>query len=204
MERNHTVTGATTRPMNTTPEAAYEGDAVLMARLVQGEEQALSTLYDRYARLIYAIAFRISGDQNSAEEVTQDVFQAIWQSAASFQSDANLASWIMGIARHRAIDTTRSRRFRARQRETELPEDQPSADSGADESTDRLLLREVMKEALTSLPSAQRQPLTLAFYGGLTHHEIALQLGEPIGTIKSRMRLGLLKLRSSLGHLREA
>jgi RNA polymerase sigma-70 factor, ECF subfamily len=192
------------RPTAHSMSGGCDSDLVLMAQVVRREEQALGTLYDRYARLIYAIALRISGDHSYAEEITQDVFQAIWQSAASFQAEASLASWIMGIARHRAIDATRSRRYRARHRETELSDDGAGHPNAADEAIDQLLLRQVVSKALTTLPATQRQPLTLAFYGGLSQHEIATQLGEPVGTIKSRMRLGLLKLRTHLGYLREA
>jgi RNA polymerase sigma-70 factor (ECF subfamily) len=177
-------------------------DSLLIARVVRREEAALGTLYDRYSRLIYAIAFRISNDHNVAEEVTQDVFYAVWQSADNFHCDGNLVSWLMGIARHRAIDATRSRRFRARQRELTLLDTQSDQLSG-DEPTERLVLRETIRSALGTLPLAQQQPLALAFYGGLTHTEIASQLGEPVGTIKSRMRMGMLKLRDMLQSARE-
>jgi RNA polymerase sigma-70 factor (ECF subfamily) len=178
-------------------------DAALIERIVRREEYALGILYDRYARLVYAIALRISGEHSIAEEVTQDVFHAIWQSAASFQSDGNLSHWIMGIARHRAIDATRTRRYRSQQREIGLTNDQPDIASTNDEPTDQLLLRQVIQNALTSLPNSQSRALTLAFYGGLTHLEIASELDQPIGTIKSRMRLGMLKLRSILDFLQE-
>lgn len=199
MESTYTTTAYPRRGL---ASAEREQDALLIARVAHHEERALGDLYDRYSRLIYAIALRIAGDHNTAEEVTQDVFHAVWQSAGSFQSDGNLPSWLMGIARHRAIDATRSRRYRARQRELMLVDDQtPSAQ--LDEPTEQLLLREVVRSALATLPPAQRQPLALAFYAGLTHHEIADRLGEPVGTIKSRMRLGMIKLRDLLGFVRE-
>lgn len=200
MESTHTTTAYPRRGL-----ASAEGDqdAALISRVAHQEERALGDLYDRYSRLIYAIALRIAGDHNIAEEVTQDVFHAVWQSAGSFQIDGNLPSWLMGIARHRAIDATRSRRYRARQRELTLVDDQPTGSAQLDEPTDQLLLREVVRSALTTLPLAQRQPLALAFYGGLTHHEIADRLGEPVGTIKSRMRLGMSKLRDLLVFVRE-
>jgi RNA polymerase sigma-70 factor (ECF subfamily) len=175
-------------------------DGLLIACIARRDEQALGELYDRYRRLIYAIAFRIAADHNSAEEITQDVFHAVWQSAGSFQSGANLTSWLMGITRHRAIDATRSRRFRARHREQTLFDEAGGLAFSTEEPTDRLLLREVIRVALGRLPAAQRQPLTLAFYDGLTHTEIADHLGEPVGTIKSRMRLGMHKLRELLAH----
>jgi RNA polymerase sigma-70 factor (ECF subfamily) len=195
---NACTTAANTRPLTGTSPA----DAILIARIARREEAALGELYDRYSRLIYAIALRIANDHNIAEEVTQDVFHAIWQSAASFHAQGSLNGWIMGIARHRAIDATRSRRFRARQREQALYED--TCTTSNEEPHDLLLLATMVRDALTNLPNTQRQPITMAFYGGLTHTEIAAQLGEPVGTIKSRMRLGLLKLRDILRSINES
>lgn len=203
MESSHTTEGTIGRPRWGAASDDVERDAALIARIARREERALGDLYDRYARLIYAIALRIAGDHSVAEEVTQDVFHAVWQSASSFRSGASLPSWLMGIARHRAIDATRSRRYRARLSELTLLESQPAGVEPGDEPTNRLLLREVVRSALTALPATQSQALALAFYGGLTHHEIADQLGEPVGTIKSRMRLGMLKLRDLLGPIRE-
>ncbi len=199
MERSYSASGS--HPWKNGEE--HPTDTALIERIVRREEYALGILYDRYARLVYAIALRISGEHSIAEEVTQDVFHAIWQSAASFQPDGNLSHWIMGITRHRAIDATRTRRYRSQQREITLVADQPDLVSTSDEPTDQLLLRQVIQNALTALPNSQSQVLTLAFYGGLTHIEIASQLEQPIGTIKSRMRLGMLKLRSMLGYLHE-
>jgi RNA polymerase sigma-70 factor (ECF subfamily) len=174
-------------------------DEELIARVCWREEPALATIYDRYSRLIYTIALRIVGDRESAEEVMQDVFQAVWQSAGSFQPTGNFSAWLIGIARHRAIDATRSRRHRARARE-ELLDDQRVINRGGegDGYADTLMLRAVVGAALAQLPASQRQAIELSYYGGLTHSEIAAQLGEPIGTVKSRMRMGLLKLRELL------
>src|SRR5215212_2192653 len=114
-------------------------DEELIARVRWHEEPALATIYDRYSRLIYTIALRIVGDRESAEEVTQDVFQAVWQSAGSFQPSGNFSAWLIGIARHRANDATRSRRHRARARE-ELLDDQRVSGHDAGEA-DMLMLR---------------------------------------------------------------
>ena len=179
-------------------------DAELIERVCRGEEPALGAIYDRYGRLIYTIALRITGDRESAEEVTQDVFQAVWQSAGSFQPTGNFSAWLIGIARHRAIDATRSRRHRARARE-ELLDDERMAGRGAESDgyADVLMLRAVVRAALAELPASQRQAIELGYYGGLTHTEIAAQLGEPVGTVKSRMRMGLLKLRELLKAVEE-
>lgn len=176
-------------------------DDELVALIAQRQEQALGAVYDRYARLVYVVALRITGDRLTAEEVMQDVFQNIWQSAAGFQSTSGaFSSWLMGITRHRAIDAMRSRRERARSREQELT---PDISGGAtsdspEQEVDRRLLREQVRAALAELPTSQRQAVELAYYGGLTRSEIAESLGEPLGTIKTRLRLGLLKLRDLL------
>lgn len=186
---------------SSTPRAPLAGapsDEELIARVCWREEPALGAIYDRYHRLIFTIALRIVGDRDLAEEVVQDVFQAVWLSAGSFQPNGSLSAWLVGITRHRAIDATRSRRFRARAREDMLDDDRLVGVAAADASADGLLLRAVVRAALAELPALQRQAIELGYYGGLTHAEIATRLGEPVGTIKSRMRMGLMKLRELL------
>jgi RNA polymerase sigma-70 factor (ECF subfamily) len=178
-------------------------DEELIARVRWHEEPALAEIYDRYSRLIYTIALRIVGDRESAEEVMQDVFQAVWQSAGSFQPTGNFSAWLIGIARHRAIDATRSRRHRARAREELLDDERVAGGGAGDGYADDLMLRAVVRAALAELPASQRQAIELGYYGGLTHSEIAAQLGEPVGTVKSRMRMGLLKLRELLKAVEE-
>jgi RNA polymerase sigma-70 factor (ECF subfamily) len=182
---------------------ATSPDEELIARVRWREEPALSAIYDRYSRLIFTIALRITGDRQSAEEVMQDVFQAVWQSAGSFQPNASFPAWLIGIARHRAIDVTRSRRYRSRARE-EIFDEQIAQHVGATEApTDAILLRQAIRGAMDKLPAPQRQALTLAYYNGLTCQEIALRLGEPVGTVKSRMRLGLSRMREILRAVEE-
>jgi RNA polymerase sigma-70 factor (ECF subfamily) len=197
VELNRSTSGGRSKPAGTPP------DEELIARVRWHEEPALATIYDRYSRLIYMIALRIVGDRESAEEVMQDVFQAVWQSAGSFQPSGNFSAWLIGIARHRAIDATRSRRHRARAREELLDDQRVAGQGGADDYADVLMLRAVMRAALAELPASQRQAIELGYYGGLTHTEIAARLGEPVGTVKSRMRLGLIKLRAILKTLEE-
>jgi len=179
-------------------------DEELIARVRWREEPALATIYDRYSRLIYTIALRIVGDRELAEEVVQDVFQAVWQSAGSFQPSGNFSAWLIGIARHRAIDATRSRRHRARARE-ELLDDERMAGQGGpgDGGADVLMLRAVVRDALAELPASQRQAIELAYYGGLSQSEIAERLGEPLGTVKTRTRLAMMKLRDALKPIME-
>lgn len=175
-------------------------DDELLALVARGDEPALGVLYNRYGGLVYTIALRVTGDRQTAEEVTQDVFQGVWQSAGGYQAGRGAcAAWLAGIARHRAIDATRSRRERARTREQTYDHGAFAETTGApDPELTDLDLREAVRSALDSLPNAQRQAVELAFYGGLTRTEIAERLGEPLGTVKTRLRLGLLKLRDLL------
>ena len=181
-------------------ELASLRDEELLALIVRRQERALGAIYHRYGRLVYTIALRITGDRETAEEVVQDVFQNVWQSAGSFQPDAGaFSSWLLSITRHRAIDATRSKRERARAREQALDFDWPAGeDAGLEREVAQGLLRDAVREALGALPPNQRQAIELAYYGGLTRMEIAERLGEPLGTIKTRLRLGLLKLRDLL------
>jgi RNA polymerase sigma-70 factor, ECF subfamily len=179
------------------PSALRDED--LMRMVVQRDESALGALYDRYIRLVYAVSLRITGDRETAEEVVQDVFQAIWQSAGGYRPGASVSAWMMGIARHRAIDAMRSKRERARSREFSLDPGLPTGDDASPETeAGRSALREAIRDALGTLPVPQRQAIEMAYYGGLTRDEIAKATGEPLGTVKTRLRLGLLKLRDLL------
>jgi RNA polymerase sigma-70 factor, ECF subfamily len=180
-------------------------DEELIALVARGDEAALGAVYDRYGGLVYTIAMRVTGDRQTAEEVTQDVFQGVWQTAGSYQAGRGAcAAWLVGIARHRAIDAARSKRERARSREQTYDQGTFAETTGApDPELTDLDLREAVRAALDSLPPAQRQAVELAFYGGLTRVEIAERLGEPLGTVKTRLRLGLLKLRDLLRSIAE-
>jgi RNA polymerase sigma-70 factor (ECF subfamily) len=187
----------------TTKDLRLLRDEELLELILRRQDSALGEIYDRYARLIYTIALRITGDRETAEEVVQDVFQNVWQAAASFQAGiGSFSSWLVGIARHRAIDATRSKRERARTREQNLNDDVPLvADTDIERTLDQSLLRDAVRKALKELPSHQRQAVELAYYGELTRVEIAEKLGEPLGTVKTRLRLGLIKLRDLLSAL---
>ena len=184
----------------TVQELASATDEELMALVLRRQEAALGALYDRYVRLVYAVALRITGDRETAEEVVQDVFQNVWQAAGSFQPGVgSFAAWLLGIARHRAIDATRSKRERARTREQTLDDLRPAGEAASlEREVGQRLLRDAVRAALEALPANQRQAIELAYYGGLTRIEIAERLNEPLGTVKTRLRLGLLKLRDLL------
>ncbi len=178
-------------------------DETLLGLIRSQDESALSSLYERYSRLLYSIALRITGDSGSAEEITQDVFQAVWQRAAQFRPNSgSVQAWLGGIVRHRALDEVRSRWHRARQNEFTL-DTMPDLQAAMERGWEHLsILRADMRAALARLPVKQRQALELAFYGGLTSQEIAARLGESVGTIKSRLRLGLDKLRDVVANTR--
>jgi RNA polymerase sigma-70 factor (ECF subfamily) len=190
------------------PMAAGVGalrDDELLALVARGDEAALGAVYDRYGGLVYTIALRVTGDRQTAEEVAQDVFQGVWQTAGSYQAGRGAcAAWLVGITRHRAIDAMRSKRERARTREQTIEVGGFAETTGApDPQMSDFDVRDSVRSALDTLPPPQRQAIELAYYGGLTRVEIAERLGEPLGTVKTRLRLGLLKLRDLLRPLAE-
>ena len=181
-------------------EAAQELQTQLLLRIAAKDRQALADFYDTTAHILFSTAVRIVGDAQEAEEVMQDVFVQIWEKAAAF--DAQLGTplnWVLRITRNRSIDRLRSRQRRARviqEFETEfleIPAPQPACYAGLSEDE----LTEV-RSAVNSLPADQRQAIELAFFGGLSHGEIAATLNEPLGTVKARIRRGMLKLRDAL------
>jgi RNA polymerase sigma-70 factor, ECF subfamily len=198
MQREH-LWNATVR-QHVAAEDTDSSDTALLMQVQQRDEHALALLYDRYGRLVYTIALHITGDQLVAEEVVQDAFYAIWQSAGSFQLDRSARAWMIGIVRHRAIDAMRTRQYRARARETVL-----TTSATMDVLTlpdDQLRIRvlgQVVRDALANLSVAEQQVIGLAYYGGLTGMEIAARLQLPLGTVKSRLRSALMKLRAAVG-----
>lgn len=179
-------------------------DEMLLELISSHDESALSSLYERYARLLYSIALRITDDRAAAEEVLQDVFHSVWHRATTFRPAAgSVSAWLSGIARNRAIDEVRSRWHRAREREIPLdylPDLSGAMERGLEHFT---VLRADLWHALGSLPSLQRQAIELAYFGGFSSSEIAAHLNEPIGTIKGRLRLGMEKLRHTLASFME-
>ena len=175
-------------------------DAELMERVRRGDETALAALYDRYAGLILTVALRIIGDRELAEEVMQDSFLRVWNASNTYRSNrGQVSGWLIGITRNRAIDMLRSRQHKGRQRErTPLPEPGDEDRFGVSDETDAVVTRQAVADALAGLSMAQRQVVELAYYGGMSQSEIARQLGEPLGTIKSRTRVAMEHLRSAL------
>jgi RNA polymerase sigma-70 factor, ECF subfamily len=175
-------------------------DISLLHQIVDRDRTAVSILYDRYARIIYTIAYKVLGSREESEEVVIDVFNQVWRSAASYNpAKARVDTWLFMITRSRALD-----RLRAIGRSTKvnlacvnavalsLQTQTPDENLLASERGDRL------KSALNQLPTAQKEALELAYYQGLTHAQIAAVTGKSLGTIKTRIRLGLSKLKSIL------
>ncbi len=172
-------------------------DTALAALLREQPAAGLAALYDRYGRLIFSVALRIVQDHGTAEEITQDVFLRCWRNIDRYHAQqGSLLSWLLAIAHHRAIDELRSRRGKHARHEISDGTIQPlvALDRGFDEA----LLREEIHTALHSLPPAQRDVIELIFWGGLTRREVADRLNLPLGTVHTRLRLGMEKLRAAL------
>ncbi len=158
-------------------------------------------LYDRYGGLVYTIALRVVGDPALAEEVMQDTFLRCWTGAATFrQAEGRFAAWLGRIARNRAIDLLRGRQHQGRLRERAAIIDvaTPSLMATVSDPADLVAIRHTVAAAIEALPAAQRSVVELAFYGGLTQVEIARLLGEPVGTVKTRTRAAMERLRLAL------
>jgi RNA polymerase sigma-70 factor (ECF subfamily) len=167
-----------------------EDAAVLMERVRARDADAFEALYDAHHRLVYGVALRMLGDAAGAEDVTQAVFIKVWSSPELFRG-GNFAAWIVRVTRNRALDVLRSRATRS---EGEFPESMPESE-GVEEVAFARIDAQRVRNALAELPGEQREPIELGFFSGITHEEIARRSGIPLGTIKTRIRSGLRKLR---------
>ena len=178
---------------------ADEADRQVLVDLGEGRLDALETLYDRYRAMAYAIALRITADATLAEDVVQDAFLGVWRHAERYvEGRGSVKTWLLAIVHHRAIDAVRRRRPASELPDPELPA--PPQLVVADVWTEvagRLDAVEV-RAAIATLSDVQREAIELAYWGGLSQTEIAQRTGAPLGTVKSRMRLGLLALRQRL------
>jgi RNA polymerase sigma-70 factor (ECF subfamily) len=182
-------------------------DATLLARMGDGDEQALGTLYDRWHGLVHAVVQRIVRNTDDVDDVVEDAFWQAWRQADRFDpSRGSVQTWLLTIARSRALDRVRADK---RRREDQLESDtgetvvQLASDSDPAMDAEHAERRNVVIAALADLPTEQRQALELGYYAGLSQSEIAERTGQPLGTVKTRMRLGMQKLKDSLRILRE-
>jgi RNA polymerase sigma-70 factor, ECF subfamily len=175
------------------PQPTVEDDASLLALVRNGDEQAMAALFDRYSKIVYSVALRVLRDPAAAEDVLQEIFMQVWRNPESFTSArGSLAGWLAVVARNRSIDTLR------RRRPTDSVEDVVLASSTDTASeVERSSLMERARGVIATLPGEQRKTLEMAFFDGLTHSEIAEMTGDPLGTVKTRIRSALLTLRKA-------
>jgi len=190
---------------DTAPRPSPAGDADLIAQAARGDERAIGQLYDRYGAVLYAVAYRIVGEQADAEEVVLEALAQAWRDAPRFEPGrGSVAGWLTMIARSRALDLVRARSRRERITATAAADrpDAPPAMSDFRPDPARALdhdeRRRQVRHALATLSPPQRQAIELAYFEGLSQTEIAERLQEPLGTVKTRVRLGMQKLRECL------
>jgi RNA polymerase sigma-70 factor, ECF subfamily len=173
---------------------AIAPDLALVTAIRSGDQGAMAALYDRFSSIVYAVALRVLQDTGAAEDVLQDIFMQLWRNPGAFDSSrGNMAAWLAVIARNRAIDALRKRRP-----QDDIEDVIVSVESDLASEADRSRAMAKVRGALQAMPSPQRSALEMAYFEGLTHTEIAQKTGEPLGTVKTRIRTGLLSLRKIL------
>ncbi len=177
-------------------------DETLINLIAEAQENALGELYDRYSRLVYSVALGILGEPDRAEDVTQEVFERVWEKAKTYSPAAGkVVNWLASIARHRSIDLYRHARSHRETMEMSWQEAESIALTDGNNTEWEAYLeerQEVIRQAVAQLPPDQRQALGMAFFLGYSHQEIADILHEPLGTVKTRIRLAMQKLRMLL------
>jgi RNA polymerase sigma-70 factor (ECF subfamily) len=183
-----------------------EDDRALVARVTAGDGAALEALYRRYGRPCYGLARRILTDDQFAQDVVQEVFLTVWRDAARFDpSRGAFSSWLLSMTHHKAVDAVRREEtLRKRRTSADVLEDSVSDAAPVDDEVWSLLRRSRVREALAVLPDAQREALTLAYFGGYTQREIAGLTDTPLGTVKTRMLAGMRRLREALDEISDA
>jgi RNA polymerase sigma-70 factor (ECF subfamily) len=193
--------GAVTSPARRPDDAS--GDADVMRRIRAGDRSAVDDLYERFRRPAFALARRILGDDAQAEDVLQEVFLSVWRDPAAFdRGRGSVASWLLAVVHHKAVDAVRreeSQRRRQVQAEDEMALAAPTATRDVEDEAWSRLVAEQVRTALGVLSVAQREALTLAYYGGYTQREVAALTGAPLGTVKTRMLAGMRRLKQELG-----
>jgi RNA polymerase sigma-70 factor (ECF subfamily) len=185
------------------PEPSQISDSDLLHAVARGDEAALAGIYDRYHLILFGLILRILHDREEAEDVLQEAFLQVWRRSADFDEARGRAfTWLVTIARSRALDRLRSAGSRARLAE-QAAQTTPDETSDAAQDAVKSESGAKVRKALNDLPEEQRKTLFLAYFEGLTQTEIAERLGDPLGTVKTRMRSGIIKLRELLGSSRD-
>lgn len=184
-----------------TSELTRLADEDLLTLVERGDADAFEVVYDRHSRVAFSLAFRLLGDRQAAEDLVQDAFLSVWRGAGGYSpSRGSVRNWLLSILHNRGVDRLRTLGAMARRQDAleQVELRRPDEPDAAALGIERVLAGTIRQE-LGSLPSEQHEVLRLAYYGGFTHHEIAEMLSLPLGTVKSRMRLGLERLRRGLG-----
>lgn len=191
-------------PPEPADSSRQDEDARLLRLVAAGDRDAFARLYDRFSRPLFSVALRVLNDRREAEDIVHDVFVALWEKSGGFESNRGSAfAWCVTMTRNRAIDRVRARKRRGELLSESVPSDlgyEVNESAGGDSAED-LWGKEkaaAVRTALANLPTEQRAALQLAYFSGLTQQEIAEKLSEPLGTVKARIRRGLLKLREFL------
>ena len=203
MARSKNATDDSLR-INNESTLLHAPDETLVTQVAGGNSAALQVLYDRYASTVLGISVKILGDQSQAEDILQETFWRVWQSAASYQSQlGSFTGWLFRIARNLSIDAYRRRNVRPQvlasaNGSDPILEQAPDPDTDVAEQAQSILMNRQVRKALASLPGVQRQVIEMAYFHGMTRQEIAEATGEALGTIHTRARLALQKLRGEL------
>jgi RNA polymerase sigma-70 factor, ECF subfamily len=191
------MSSRTLDPSDSSPASAQPSDAVLLEQARAGDAAAFATVYDRHAAAAYGLARRMLHDSTAAQDVVQEAFLSLWRTDCYRAEKGSLRNFVLTIVRNRAIDALRKDgRRRAEERSDDAATARLAAADRTDHEVEQRDTRRLLRAALVTLPDPQHRVLELAFYDGLTHTEIARALNEPVGTIKSRIRLGLQRLRA--------
>jgi RNA polymerase sigma-70 factor (ECF subfamily) len=182
------------RRLSTAARNPNLNDQALILAIRSGDQQAMAELYDRYSSVVYAVALRVLSDTAAAEDVLQEIFMQVWRNPAAFESGrGNLAPWLAVITRNRAVDMLRKRRP-----QTEISENTISIEPDLASEADRGRAVDKVRAVLKDMPAAQRSALEMAYFEGYSQSEISEKTGEPLGTIKTRIRAGLMVLRKAV------
>jgi RNA polymerase sigma-70 factor (ECF subfamily) len=192
------VSGSASSPITPLPN----NDEELIHAIIEGKSSALGELYDRYGRLVYSLSYQVVGDSSTAEEITQEVFLQVWNKAGTYQSlQGKVVTWLTSVARHKAIDSLRRKGARPEGHQIgfETEEELDLVDPvGVEDQVENSQRSQAIRRAIAHLPPDQQRALSLAYFKGMTHQEVADLIGEPLGTVKTRIRLAMLKLRQML------